>query len=226
MLKIFLISILLTLAYSWNDCLQVARILFLTAINRNPGKFISSRVDRIIGTIILIATLPIVLTSFLASKGDLTMNLLKLAVALLALSTVAAGAGIFMRYARMAHRTKEGERWIPMTVGVAGLFSPLFGSLFNISALPRPALAHLAFWLSLPPLAGLAIKTTLNYSTLPEELLPNTDALIITLVGALTVRIIIEILEKIFLHLKIKSLMAFYRIAVGIILIFILQQGL
>ncbi len=225
MLKILLVSLLLTLVYSWEEFKRVLRVLFFgLVLKKDPGRYYKAHLDQFVGILIMLATIPIGLAYFLASNGSAFNKLGILALGLFAVSLVAAGSSIMLRRGKLISEYGGIAKLVPITFSLAGLVSPLFRSFGNFEALPRRMLAKFAFFLSLPPLAGLVFKY-LN-SASPEVLVPNLDLLTLVLVAALFARIIIDFLERYFHLYRLENLSSYFRVVLGIILATVLLAGL
>ena len=218
MIRILILSLLLTIVYSWEDFKRTLKILFLGLLKRDPGYYYVSRLDQMVGTLILIATIPMGLTYFLVSDRPLVPKLAILAITLLIISFLAAASGGIMRWTRIARKTEGSQKIIPITLAIGGLFSPLAAVFSGAGSLHRSHLAKIALLLALPPLVGLVVKGLLTESRPPELLIPNYDALIVLLVGALIIRIVIEILERFFRLYSLERLFSYVRILLGIAL--------
>lgn len=218
MARIVLISILLTLVYSWEELKQAVRVLFYRLLRqKRPTRYYTLHLDQFVGTLVLLATIPISLAYFLASQENFLAKLGWLALSLLVISLAAAGSGIFLRRLQYLKAYEGFNKIVPLTFSVAGFVSPFF-QLFNSSAiLPRNVLAKFAFFLSLPPLAGLFLKHLVNSSS-PQAFLPHQDILIYILVVALFMRLVIEFLERYFRLYRLEKLFSYFRVILGIIL--------
>src|SRR3989344_3272350 len=226
MIRILILSLLFTIVYSWEDFKRTLKILFLGLLKRDPGYYYMSRLDQMVGTLVLIATIPIGLTYFLVSDRPILPKLAILAITLLLVSFLAAASGGVARWAMVTRRTEGSRKIIPITLAIGSLFSPLVAIFSGAGALHRSHLAKIALLLSLPPLVGLVIKGLLTRSNPPELLIPNYDALITLLVGALIIRIVIEILERFFRLYSLERLFSYVRILLGIALAATMILGL
>ncbi|OGE81321.1 MAG: hypothetical protein A2826_02065 [Candidatus Doudnabacteria bacterium RIFCSPHIGHO2_01_FULL_43_23] len=226
MFKLILVSILLTLVYSWEEIKRTIFVLFRGATKNDTRGYYAYRIDQMVGTLIMLAAVPIGLTWLLASEGSLLPRLGWLALILLVISLLATGTGIFVRRMRMARGTEGAEKMIPIAFAVLGLFSPLFQSVNNFSGLPRSVIGKFAFTLALPPLAGFVIKSVNDSVVTEAALLPHLDALTILLVVALIIQITAEFLRQFFRAYRLEKFFSYFRVILGICLITVMLVGL
>jgi len=194
-------------------------ILFRGSLKKHPEKYFAYKIDQVVGTLIMLATVPLGLTYLLATNGELLPRLFWIVIILFSISIIAAGAGAVVRWSRQVKYSEGAEKIIPTTFAVMALFSPIFRGVGGLSGIPRTYLAKFAFYLALPPLVGLLIKSANNQLVTSQSLIPNLDALTVLLVGALTIRVIIEILEKAFRLYKLETFFSYFRVFLGISLI-------
>ncbi|MEK9180972.1 MAG: hypothetical protein AAB871_01940 [Patescibacteria group bacterium] len=226
MLKLLLISILLTIVYSWEEFKHALRTLAYGLLKKNPPRYYAAHIDQFVGTIVMVAAAPVGLIYFLGSQQTLASKLFWLFAGLLLVSFVSAGSAIFARRLKMTSNVSGAQKIIPLTYAVLGLFTPMFQFFTGIGEGQRRGLTKLTFYLSLPALIGLLFKYLLDYSAPPAELLPNLDAGIVVLVGALFIRIVVELLETAFRLYRLETLFSYFRILLGIALAAILTMGL
>ena len=86
-------------------------------------------------------------------------------------------------------------------------------------------MAHFAFYLSLPALAGIVLRYLGHIELVGDIYLPNLDAAIALLVGSLFIRVTVDFLELYFRKLALEKFFAYYRVALGIALIALLTLG-
>lgn len=227
MLRVLSLSILLTAVYSWEDLKRTIRIIaYGLAGRKHPGYYYLSRLDRMVGTLVLTATIPIALTYYLVSPGTVGVKLFWLAFQLVLFTVLAAGAGTFVRWVRASKHFHGKEKTIPLTLSVAGLVAPVFALFGGGSAVEHRPLLKFAFLMSLPPLAGLLLYKLVHYHPTYTSLLPNIDNLIALLVVALFMRITIEVLERYFKLYRLERVFSYFRILLGIALITTIALGL
>lgn len=211
MSRIILLTLLFTLVFSWEDLKQVVRILFFALFRKKDKlKFVSSKADRMVSILVTIATLPISLSILVSSGGSAFTKLLILAVGLLVVSVLSYFSAAFFRAFRAA---------APLGGIVAGGFSLMAGSLAETAYLPRKVLTRLALLLSLVFFAGLALKLSVrqeNFSTVISE---RIDALITVLVGALIIRVTIDVLGRYLRLARFTKLFSYYRVVLGMVII-------
>lgn len=217
MIKLILLSILLTVVYSWEEFKRAARVLLYGILRKQkPLTAFAGHIDEFVSLAVIFATVPAGLMYFLASSQNFFQNLLWLSVTLLSVSAVAAGAGTFARRLRYASLYSGADKIFPVAFSLGGFVSPVMSAFSNAAYLPRKTLAKFAAIMSIPPLAGLALKRA-NGATDPM-LIPNIDALIVVLVGALFIQIISGALKDFLGSYRFRKLSAYFRIVLGIAL--------
>lgn len=226
MLKLLLVSLLLTIVYSWEEFKRAFLTVLFGLLKKNPGRYYSAHLDQFVGTIVMVAAVPLGLVYFLGSRQALPNKLFWLFAGLLAISLVSAGSAIFIRRLKIVGQAAGAEKIIPLVYSLLGFLSPGFQVFTGVGSHQRRALAKLAFFLSLPALAGLVIKYLIGYAAPPNQLLPNLDVGIVTLVGALIIRIVVEFLEQFFRLYRLETLFSYFRVVLGIALAAILTLGL
>lgn len=225
MIKIILTSILLTLVFSWEECKRAFRtVIFGLLRRRDPKKFYSQHLDRFVGTLILLATIPLGLTYFLLSSGNFFHRLWVLALQLLVVSLVATGSEKFVFWITESKKTQGHEKTIPIIFAILEFFSPIFHPFSGLDGQQRKILASFAFWLSLPPLAGLLLGL-IHGEVTKNGGLPQIDAGIALLVGSLFIRITVDFLEAAFRLYALEKVFAYYRMLLGIVLIALMLFG-
>lgn len=241
MSRIVLLSLLLTLIYSWEECKRLIRIfvklVFRKLQGRPPlhlpqakgplGQSVSEArgrgegVDQMVSVLVMLATIPIGLTYLLAGSGNIFQKLAILGGVLLLVSTAAV-----LSSALVTRHNMGVSRVLPFGVGIVNLFAPAIAVIAESAYLPRRVLAKFALFLSLPPLLGLVFHH-LNYgSNIGRELLPNLDILTVVLVSSLFLRITVEFLERYFRFYRLEKLFSYYRVVLGIGLAAVLLFGL
>lgn len=225
MLRLLAISVLLTIVYSWEDFRQMIRVLAAGLLKRDPGHYYLSRLDQLVGTLVLLATIPFGLAYFLVSRQPLGYRLAMLAMQLLAFAVTAAGVRTLLFWMNETSDSAGPARYVPLVLALGGMFSPV-AHLFSGSPRYRGTLAKFAFLMSIPPLVGLLLQGLLRYSSPTGNYLPNLDLLVGFLVGALFIRITIEFLERYFRLYRLEGLFSYVRIVLGIALAATLALGL
>ncbi len=181
-MKILALSILLTLVYSWEEFKYTLRALVRGLIfrNQNPVQYLQGNIDKFVGTLIMIATIPIGLTFYLTSQEPSVYKLGWLALILFAISLVAAGSGIFLRRLRYTQQYEGTEAVIMTGYSILGLLSPAFRMFGGLDRSNSRTIGKLAFTLSIPPLIGFGFKYLADNSV-EQVLIPQIDALIFVL---------------------------------------------
>jgi len=217
MLKILLLSTLLTAVYSWEEIKHTLLMLVRYFLRKqNKIRFYRGRTDKLVGSLIMIASVPLGLSFFAASQSELIPKLLGLSIFLVAGSALAAGAATALGRLRFSAGVAGQEKALAVAYSALGLISPIFGMFRGQGRQDQKMLAKFALLLSLPPIAGAFLK--FETKTSPEILIPNTDALITILVLSLFLRIGVDFLEKYFKTAKLKTLFSYYRVVLGIVL--------
>lgn len=218
MLRMIVISLLITVVYSWNEFRRSVWVLLYGLLRRKrPLKYYSLHTDKLVGTLVTLATIPIGLTYTLFGPGNLSTKLAWMGGGLLLVSLLASGSSLFVRRLRLLGAYEGIERIVPISFSLAGLLSPTFRLFTNLTALPRKVLVKTTFLLSLPAFAGFVLARW-NRNLVPGELLPNMNLLLQVLVAALFARIIVEILEQYFHLYRLEKLFSYFRVVLGIML--------
>ncbi|MBI4049638.1 MAG: hypothetical protein HY395_02365 [Candidatus Doudnabacteria bacterium] len=222
MQKLILLSILLTLVYSWED-LKRFLMLMIRHRSRNKHYYHNPHLDQFVATILMFAMLPVSLTFFLASEAPLDRKLIWLAGELLLISCLTYGLGKFLSRLRLLNYATGAEKIAVVTYSLAGLVSPAVRWVDPWS-IERKLIGKFTFWLSLPALFGLMLRYLVGWSN--HELLPHLDLLIQIVVGGLIINIAVEFLEKHFSSHRHAYLSTYFRILLGIAVGFVLIRGL
>lgn len=219
MTKLILVSLLLTMVYSWEEFKRALHLAFYSILRKKrPLKYFALHVDRYISTIVLIAVVPMSLTYLLSAPGDIFQKLRDLTIVLLMFAVAAEIAAVLLRYFRLRSIIGDDYNSMPAVLSLGSLVSPKIAAISGTAGLPRSIAAKFALFLSLPPFVGLILKKFTDAGELPPSSLPNIDALILVLVGALFLRVTIEFLERYFRIYRFKSLFSYFRIILGIAL--------
>lgn len=217
MTRVVVISLLLTVIYSWEECKRAARVLFFGLLRRRaPGKYYAAHLDQWVSILIMFATIPLGLSLLLTNGGNVFTKMTYLLGLLLAVSAVAAFSGALLRHIY----------FIGAPLRFSSIAAPMIALFAETAVLPRKTLAKFAVYLALPPLTGLTLRAAHGFAGTPSELLPNINLLIVVLVIALFLRVAIDFLETHFRLYCLKQLSAFVRVAAGIALVASLALGL
>ncbi|OGE74530.1 MAG: hypothetical protein A3K06_02175 [Candidatus Doudnabacteria bacterium RIFCSPHIGHO2_01_52_17] len=223
--RLILVSILVTIVYSWDDFQRILRILFYAILRKQrPAQILAANSDRLVSIILVFATLPIGLSYLLAGHGPFLPKLLLVGFGFLVISFVAFLASSVAKYYRVAFALDGTLKLASFGFTLGSLVAPVLASLAEPSILPRRLFAKLAVFLSLPPLIVVLLKV-LNYHYAPEELLPNIDVLLQVLLVALFARIAIEFLSHYLRILRFHSFSGYFRVVLGVVLSSILLLG-
>lgn len=225
MTRIILLSILITVVYSWEEFKRTMRVLVYQIFRkRKPSGHYSFETDKLVSILVMLGSIPIGLTYFLASEEDIWAKLSILFAGFVVIALVAAGSAIFLRRIRLASSYEGVVKLVPLGFSLAGFLTPTFRVFGDAFVLPRSVLAKFAFWLSLPPAVGLILKYATDLTT-PEILIPNIDALIKILMAVLFAQITAEFLGRYLRIYNLRRLFSYARIVLGIILAVILLAG-
>lgn len=214
MSKLILLSILLTVVYSWEDLKRLLLIVIRSKV-RNKSIFYDLRLDQFVATMLMFAILPLSLMYFLASEATLTHKLAWMAAELLVISCLAYGLGIFVNRMRLLSYASGIEKISVVAYSVMGLMSPTVRWIDPWS-IERKLIVKFTFLLSLPALAGLALRVANSHTD--RELLPHLDLLINIMVGGLIINIAVEFLEKHFRSYRHAKLSTYLRIVLGLVI--------
>ena len=225
MVKILLFSILLAVVYSWDDVVRLFRTILYGLFRHDPLQYYQNHTDRLVGPIVITATLPITLVGLLASRPLSLKTFAIAAITLLIVSIIAAGSGVFVRRMRIFRGAVVKEKSAAIAYAILGLLSPLASPMLLYEILPRAELARITFWLALPPLTGIAIAYGNRATEAPGQLLPHLDALTLLLVVGLIAMLATKLLARAFQSYKIEGLFSYIRIVLGIILATVVVIG-
>lgn len=215
MSRILLVSILLTVVYSWEEFKRALFVFFKGfLLRRDTGRYFAAHVDQFVSMAVIFVTVPLGLSYLLLSGIQSDTTYLYAGFALVLVSVVAFLAGTWARFSLLGK-----------SLSLTSVFYPKLASFAEAGGLPRLAFVKFATLLSLPAFIGFLTR---HFSTavLPKtELLPSIDLLVAVLIVALFARICIDVLERHFRSHRLKKVFGYYRIVLGIILAAILLAG-
>jgi undecaprenyl pyrophosphate phosphatase UppP len=131
----------------------------------------------------------------------------------------------FVYWIKAAKHETGTDKLVPLTFSILGLFSPIFHPFSGLDGGQRKILAKFVLFLSLPALGGIVLRYIGSLPADSNTYLHNLDAGIALLVGSLIIRITVDFLEIYFRWLPLEKLFAYYRVALGIMLISLLTVG-
>ncbi len=220
MTRLYLLILLLTVVYSWEEMKYVWVVIFRKLRNKNPNYQKNSELDALVMDIVLIATIPISLAYLILSEGSLPHKLIIVLSEILLLSLAIKGIETYKFRRRFTKDYTGSDKIVAIIFSLAGLVSPSWKlAVKTVSSTAN--LSKYLFALALPLISGLVLAVTIRKFGL-EEMQSKLDQLIIIAVLALMLNITIEILETIFKskNLRISVLM---RVALGILIIAVLR---
>ncbi|OGE84302.1 MAG: hypothetical protein A2846_02065 [Candidatus Doudnabacteria bacterium RIFCSPHIGHO2_01_FULL_49_9] len=220
MAKIFVVSLLLMLVYSWEEFKYYAKFFLRLLLYRNKIANLpwSKTADRFVSASIGLAMLPIGLSIFLESHPFSGRNLLWLAASMLIIAVIAWYASAIIKYLSGLRYYSSLSVGASAIYDLAALSSPQLLWFSDFDLVERKALAKFAAYLSLPAIVGLVLKFTLGQSYVDERFLPGLDLLIQILVMALFINVTISILKKHLHSRQMSKIFHLFRVVLGILL--------
>ncbi|HYE22563.1 MAG TPA: hypothetical protein VD998_03170 [Verrucomicrobiae bacterium] len=225
-MRLLAFAILLAIVYSWDEIvdflLKTTKLFSGQKIYATSSNYIN---DEQVTTILLLFAIPLSLISFLSWDYALEAKLMALAIQLLLMGLLATGGRKFWRRIRDNEDYTGWEKLGLAAYALSGLASPIMHLYSGRAKSSSEALGKFAMYLSLPAIAGLLIAQISERDMLTGEILPNINSLIVVMTGGLFIIITINFLERYF-RLYRFHLLNYMRIILGILLLFIISEGL
>lgn len=203
--QILLLNFLLILVYYWDELLFTARALLRFFIFRqswdSQKPFFPT--DHIVGILIVCATAPLTLFSFLAI-GTSVKSYAVLGISLLLTAGIASATAATLRYGRAV-----------LSFGVVVL--PILRPLSAVVALPRKLFSRIFISLGLVLFAGGALRAAVGGSW-NLDLQTKLDVLVYVFVAAAIAQITAELLKSVFHSLNPGHLTVYLRVVLAIII--------
>lgn len=223
-MRFILFAILLTVVYSWEEISSGILQIIQKGKGRHPHHPDYAADEYVVNAVLFFA-IPLSLIYFLASDHSTTTKLALLAGQLILVAFLSNAARIFWNRAGLINKYHGLEKVGAIGFALSGLVSPIM-HLFSYTARSSyEVIGKFAALLSLPVLAGLVITFISPKDILSGDVLPNTNNLIVVMVGGLMILIAVQTLEKHF-HIKHVKIFTFIRILIGILILFVLGEGL
>ena len=214
MIRLLFLSILLTSVYSWEDLKRSTRLIFGKILRRRfraNSTLESRQLDEKVTIAIMAASLPMGLIFFLLVDDDFFVRLTYLTGVMFGLVIVSVLCSSLFRYVQT----------LPALFSGLGKNAPVVGVFASAVVLPRMVFAKFIFFLALPFETGVVLKLFSGTG----QFLPNHDLLIKVLIGALLIRVAIELLEWAFRWHALPRLFSYFRVVLGIILVWLMLAG-
>ncbi len=210
---LLLLITLITIVYSWEQIKEVAAVLLARLFKRRKLRRDYARIDSLVGTILIIATLPITLTYWVVDQG---LGLDKLLVIIIEF-LLAGSLLLYMEGLDRKHRRNQLHSAVGLAWGL--LARPIF--TLTQPSHDRKIIAKLVFTACLPLALAAIIKTAVRTPGIDLQIYIDHLTLVATMGFILLISI--ELLEKLFRthHLPLS---AYLRIALGVVLIAILAR--
>jgi|GEM_PF-3748871 hypothetical protein len=208
MLRIILFILLLTVVYSFEQFCDAVLVFLFRILKKHKQTKDFYYIDQAVGSLLVFATLPIGLAYWIATPGLLTARLVVVIIQLLA------AAGLIFVLNDLTNPRSAS------LLAIAGnLVARPVKALFFPSRDQR-AMARYALSLSIPLLIAVLIKLWFADDFIIFQ--SNLDQLILVALIGVFISITIKFLEDEF-RLRRLHLMAYFRIVLGIIIIYILS---
>ncbi len=174
---------------------------------------------------LLFFAVPLTLIYFLKGDGQLIFKLGLLAIELIVIALVGSGIAIFNQRMQDMPHYHGWEKVGVLLFASGGFISPTFRLFYRHASSAPELVSKFALYMSLPILAGWVIAQFSPRDIITGDILPNLNSLIIVAIGGLLIIITVKFLEE---HLRINkfSLLPYTRLLLGIVLLFILSEGL
>lgn len=217
-MKFLIFAILLTVVYSLEEIMD-----FFGGLLTQRRKTYYKQ-DEGVGTTLLFFAIPVGLIYFLNSPQSLTVKLAWLSAQMILVGILASGAKIFYRRLSYSQTYSGWEKVGLVGFAVMGLITPTVRLINHRARDLGEITTKFAFWLSLPALAALLIAYFVPQQ-FGSDGLPNLDSLTIVMFGGLVILVTIEALER-FLRANNFELATYFRIALGVVIIYLIASGL
>lgn len=216
MSRLILTTLLFTIVFSWED-MKRSLVWVLGSFKKQKNNYnYDARIDEIVGLAIIFATLPANLVYLLIGDGSL---LVKLAIIFTELLLIGVLAEILEIIATRAKKYRHSEVLSLAGTFILGIFTPTFRSLITLTHYRKLFGIYLRH-LAVPITFGISLKVLTNKFG-PDYIQKNLDPLIITVIAAMFLMMTTEILENFFRFYPMR-LPSYFRIALGIVIIFML----
>ncbi len=217
---------MLTAIYSWDDVVHGLLFLISKKSRRHlKHKFFFSSNDHNVTVMLMFFAIPLSLIYFLNSSGSLFFKLNLLIIELLAIAILAKGMVIFQKRIKHMNHYHGLEKIGALAFASAGFISPTFRLFYRHATNAPELVAKFALYLSLPMIAASIIAWFGPRDVITGDLLPNMNSLLAVAVGGLIILITIKAIEQYHKLYKF-DLVPYARVLLGIVLIFVLSEGL
>lgn len=216
MSRLILVTILITVVFSWEDLKWSLLGLVKRIRNQKFHSHSQNNVDQLVGAVLILAFTPVNLVYLMLAEGSLYGKFGLIAVQLIIIGIVAQIVQI------ISDRGKEYRHTDFLTASlhfVSSVFSPsirLGGQMITHHRLFGSYIRHLL----IPIVFGFVLKFAAEKYGL-EALQTNLDTLIIIAVAGLILIVSVEILEKFFRFHNFK-LFSYFRIVLGLVILLVL----
>lgn len=219
--RLILATLLITVVYSWEDLKQTLIRSARSILKRKHRPHVENNIDEVVGTALILATLPSNLVLLLITPGSLMAKLLVVLTELLLIGLVVKIVEKILGQSRSAHQSPG--IWVAIQDIIVSLPSPslrVASSIMSNKRLFGTYLKHL----TIPILFGIGLKFLTDRLGL-EAVQAHSDMLIGVAIGALMIAITIQLLEKFFRSNNLR-LFSYFRIALGVLILAVLGNYL
>lgn len=222
MTKVFLLTLLLTVVYSWEEIKRSSRLALYGLLKKQkPEYFYNNHLDQYVSTIILLAVIPITFSYLLSNSENTTKTLFWIMVELIIVGLIVNGVGIFLKRIKYLNEYDGMYKFLGLGYSLLGLISPLGRTVSSLAVLDKNILSKSALSLTLPPVVGLMLKWLINHTGINAIFIFHLDQLIIIVVIGLFILTTIVFLKKYFWKFNL-NLSGLFRILLGILIMTIL----
>jgi hypothetical protein len=220
--KLILLSILLSMIYSWEEIKKTLYVLARARFAKHiPKHYLEHHADQIVSTAVLLFAIPFTLSFHLVSSQNLLSSMLWIILELGAINLIT--RGLVRATRKLSHGRLYDEQYKFITAGsaVLGFVSPTWNALSALPSLEKKALTKFTLSLSYPLLVGIGLKFLVNSVGADFPIMEKLNALIVIAVIGLFLEVITSSLSA-HLHRNKISLTSFARILLGIVIISVL----
>ncbi|OGE82490.1 MAG: hypothetical protein A3B10_00240 [Candidatus Doudnabacteria bacterium RIFCSPLOWO2_01_FULL_44_21] len=216
--RLILVSVLITIVYSWEDLKRILISVLKSVLKQTHHQTANHHLDQIVGIALILATIPANLAYVLLTEGPLLTKLIVLLVELLLIGLIAEITNLLIEKNQARH-TSFIVFLGTFAVGIVSPVFSIFGGIMHERRLFASYLRHLMF----PILFGLILKYLSNRLGI-LELTNRIDNLISIAVIGLIISITIEYLEQHFRSVH-WHLSAYFRVILGVVVLLILFRS-
>ena len=220
MQRLVLLTILLTVVYSWEEFRYVLHVLWRKIRKQKTFRPKNFETDSIVSDLVVVCVLPLNLAFILLAPGELMPKLLILAVELLIISLILKGVAEYHWRQRFTSHYTGGDKIVAIVYSLIGLVAPMGNFVYHATHTGAKIGKHM-FTLIAPLLIGVGIVWAVH-NLGEDQFQKQLDQLIMIAVLGLFLNATINILEHMF-RVKVVGMSGLMRVLLGIIIIASLQ---